>query len=158
MSPLVVPLAVTGALVLIDLILLRRIRVARVKRLIRFPDNVDLPGTPMKITVRRNGQSQMHVLAKRTMNLGRGSSNDINLPDDTNVSREHGVVMWRRGQWLYTNRKPETGVSIDQKKVKGFRARPLRDGTQIQIGDYHMVCHYDMDADPDSLLQTQFGR
>ncbi len=151
-----IPLGIAILLIIIDLILLRRIRVARVKRLMRFPDNLELPGTPMKITALRNGQSQMHVLSKRTMNLGRGSSNDINLPDDTNVSREHGVVMWRRGQWLYANRKPETRANIDQKNVKGFSTRPLRDGTQMEVGDYKLVCHYDMDADPDSLMETQF--
>ncbi len=155
-TALVIPLVVAGVLVLVDLILLRQIRAARVRRLIKYPDNRELPQNTLRVTLTRDGRHQMYTLTKQTMSVGRGSSNDINLSDDTNISREHGVIMWRGGRWYYANRKPQAKVSIGGKTLRGYRMRELTDNTQMQIGDYTLVCHYDTEADPDSLLRTQF--
>jgi hypothetical protein len=153
---LIVPLGVAGVLIVVNILLLGRIRAARVRRLIQYPDNRELPQNTLRVTVTRDGRHQMYTLTKHTMNIGRGTSNDINLSDDTNISREHGVIMWRRGRWYYANRKGQTRATVGGKALKGYRLAELRDGTQMQIGDYALVCHYDTDADPDSLLVTQF--
>jgi hypothetical protein len=155
-SPLIIPLAVAGGLVLVDLLLLRQIRTARVKRLIKYPDDRELPQNMLRVTVTRDGRHQMYTLTKQTMNVGRGTSNDINLSDDTNISRDHGVIMWRRGRWYYANRKPQARVQVGNKTLKGYRMQELGDNTQLKLGDYTLVSHYDTEADPDSLLKTQF--
>lgn len=153
---LLIPLGIAGALLVVDLALLGQIRTARVKRLINYPDNRELPQNMLRVTVTRDGRHQTYTLTKQTMSVGRGTSNDINLSDDTNISREHGVIMWRRGRWYYANRKRQAKASIGVKKLHGYRMHELGDNTQLQIGDYTLVCHYDSDADPDSLLKTQF--
>lgn len=153
---LVIPLAIAGALLLIDLLLLRQIRQMRVKRMIKYPDDRELPQNTLRLTVTRDGRHQTYSLTKQTMDVGRGTSNDINLTDDTNISREHGVVMWRRGKWYYANRKSQARAVVGGKFLRGYRAQELRPDTQLQIGEYTLVCHYDSEADPDSLLKTQF--
>lgn len=153
---LIIPLVTAGVLVLVDLILLRQIRVARVKRMINFPDNRELPQNLLRVTVSRAGRHQTYTLTKQTMEVGRGTSNDINLSEDTNISREHGVIMWRRGKWYYTNRKGQAKATVGLKTLRGFRLHPLGDNTQMQISDYTLMFHYDSDADPDSLMKTQF--
>jgi predicted component of type VI protein secretion system len=110
----------------------------------------------LRVTVTRDGRHQTYTLTKQTMEVGRGTGNDINLTDDTNISRDHGVIMWRRGRWYYANRKPQARVQVGGKTLKGFRMQELGDNTQIKIGDYTLVSHYDTEADPDSLLKTQF--
>jgi hypothetical protein len=156
MSPLIIPLAIAGVLVLVDLFLLGQIRTARVKRLIKYPDDLELPQNMLRVTITRDGRHQMYTLTKQTMNVGRGTSNDINLSDDTNISRDHGVIMWRRGRWYYANRKPQARVQVGGKTLKGYRMQELGDNTQLKLGDYTLVSHYDTEADPDSLLKTQF--
>ncbi|MBZ0299439.1 MAG: FHA domain-containing protein [Anaerolineae bacterium] len=155
-SPLVIPLAAAGVLLILDLILMGQIRTARVKRLVKYPDDRELPQNMLRVTISREGRHQTYTLTKQTMSVGRGSSNDINLSDDTNISREHGVIIWRRGRWYYTHRKGQARSLIGGKFMRGFRMRELHDNTQMQIGDYTLICHYDTDADPDSLLKTQF--
>ncbi len=153
---LIIPLVVAGVLVIVDLILLRQIRIARVKRLIKYPDNRELPQNLLRVTVTRGGHHQTYTLTKHTMDVGRGTSNDINLTEDTNISREHGVIMWRRGKWYYTNRKGQVKAAVGLRKLRGYKLHPVSDNTQMQIGDYTLMFHYDSDADPDSLMKTQF--
>lgn len=156
LNPLIIPLAVAGVLLLVNLILLGQIRTARVKRMIKYPDDREMPQNMLRVTVTRDGRHQTYTLTKQTMEVGRGTGNDINLTDDTNISRDHGVIMWRRGRWYYANRKPQARVQVGGKTLKGFRMQELGDNTQIKIGDYTLVSHYDTEADPDSLLKTQF--
>jgi hypothetical protein len=152
---LLLPFGIAGVLAIVDLLLLRQIGKARVKRLIRYPDALIMPDNPLKITAQRDGNSQTFVLTKRTMNVGRGTANEINLSDDTNVSREHGVVMFRRGRWYYANRKPKIRATVDKKNLRGYQMRELKDRTQMQLGDYVLVCHYGDVEDLSALAETQ---
>lgn len=156
LPPLVIPLAIAGVLLIVDLILLGQIRTARVKRLIKYPDDREMPQNMLRVTVSRDGRTQTYTLTKQTMDVGRGTSNDINLSDDTNISRDHGVIMWRRGRWYYANNKPQAKVQVGSKTLKGYRMQELGDQTQLKIGDYTLVSHYDAEADMDSLIKTQF--
>ncbi len=135
------PIAVAVVLLLINLFLLGRIRKARIRKKINRPDSHDLSPNLMQLTVSRGGHRQTYVLTKKTMYIGRGSGNDISLDDDANVSRQHGVVMWRGQRWWYANRKPKVKSRINGRNYKGLALARLDNPTEINIGDYQIVFH-----------------
>jgi hypothetical protein len=149
------PLVVAAALFLLDLLLIRQINRGRVRRMIDSPDNIDLPDHPLKVSVVAGLNKSSYMLTKRTMTVGRGSANDINLGDDNNVSRQHGVIMWRRRKWYYTNRRRELKALIGKKRVVGYRLVELKDGSQIQIGSAVIVIHSEgFQSETQELIKT----
>jgi hypothetical protein len=88
------------------------------------------------------------------MYVGRGSGNDIGLEDDSNVSRQHGVFMWRRGSWWFANRKPKVKTKIDGKLYRGYVVRKLQPMMEIQIGDFQLVYHSNAQGDMSDLIKT----
>jgi hypothetical protein len=149
-----VPLAVGAVFLLINLILFIAVRRAWVRRLISHPDDSDFSPQMMSITVYREGMSQSFTLTKRTIFLGRGSTNDINLGGDARISRSHGVIMWRKGKWIYTNRKASLWVKIDGRKRSGFVLQKLKPITEIEIGNALVVYHESAQQDVADFVKT----
>jgi pSer/pThr/pTyr-binding forkhead associated (FHA) protein len=108
----------------------------------------------MQLTVSRSGNRQVYVLTKKTLYVGRGSGNDISLDDDANVSRQHGVVMWRGQKWWYAQRKPKVRARVNGKNLKGIALVKLENPSEINIGDYLVVFHGDSQRDISDLVKT----
>lgn len=139
---------------ILNILLLRQIGRARVRRVIRNPDSHELGEQLMTVTVQAGGVRQSHRLTKKTITIGRGAANDINLGGDADISRQHGVIIWRRGEWWYTNRKPRARARVDGKWTRGYKLRRLEPITNIEIGGAHLVFHSSMQADVSEFITT----
>ncbi len=149
----VAPAAIIGLLAL-NLLLFRMIGRRRIMKLINTPDNHDLSPQLMNITVRRGDIKQSHTLTRKTVNVGRGSTNDINLGDDPNISRQHGVIIWRKQSWYFTNRKNGTMTKINGKKYRGLGLVKLEPVTEIEIGQTLLVFHSNAQQDVSDFIKT----
>ena len=125
-----------------------------IKRRIRTPDRYDLDDHLMTVTIQRDGMRQSFRLTKKTVSIGRGSMNDINLGGDSDISRQHGVIMWRKQGWYYTNRKRQVAARIDGKWYKGYVFRKLEPITNIEIGKTHLVFHSSAQQDISEFIST----
>lgn len=144
-----------GALVIANLILVMMARRAKIRRMILTPDKIDLSPQLMNITVLNNGVRHSHTLTKKTVMLGRGASNDINLGDSQSVSRQHGVVMWRKGDWWYTNRKTGVTTEIEGRKRRGLYLQLLEPVTELRMGDEVVVLfHSNAQQDISEFIKT----
>jgi hypothetical protein len=153
-SWLTVPIGVSLSLLIVNILLFRAVGRTRIQRMINRPDSYELTDRLMAITVRRSGTRKSHILTKKTMYVGRGASNDINLGDDPSVSRQHGVVMWRRGNWFYVNRKRNARVRINGKRLRGIKMYKLEPITEIDIGESHLIFHSNSQQDIAELTKT----
>jgi hypothetical protein len=142
------------ALLVFNYLLLRTIRRARILRLIKKPDSQDLSPQLMAITVRRGDLKQSHTLTKKTVFVGRGASNDINLGDDLNISRQHGAIMWRRGNWYYANRKRQAVTRINGKRYRGLALQKLEPVTEIEIAGNLLIFHSSTQQDLSDFIKT----
>jgi Mg-chelatase subunit ChlD len=142
------------ALFLLNVIVFRRVGRARIRRMIARPDGYELPNRLMAVTVYRDALKHTVPLTRKTMTVGRGSSNDINIGDDNKVSRQHGVIMWRRDDWYYTNRKPDAYVRIGGRRVRGYKLVRLEPVTEIEIGDARIFFHTNSQQDISELTRT----
>lgn len=149
----VAPAAIIGLLAL-NYLLSRMIRRRRIMKLINTPDNYELSPQLMNITMRRGDIKQSHTLTRKTVNVGRGSTNDINLGDDPNVSRQHGVIMWRKNNWWYSNRKKDTTTKINGKKIRGLALVQLEPVTEIEIASILLVFHSNAQQDVSDFIKT----
>jgi hypothetical protein len=147
------PAAIIGLLAL-NLLLYRMIGRRRIMKLITTPDNIDLSPQLMNITMRRGDIKQSHTLTRKTVNVGRGSTNDINLGDDPNISRQHGAIIWRKNNWWYSNRKKDTMAKINGKKVRGLHLVKLEPVTEIEIGQTLLVFHSNAQQDVSDFIKT----
>lgn len=146
--------ALCVALFLLNVIAFQRVRRARIRRMIARPDGYDLPHRLMAVTVYRDALKHTITLTRKTMTIGRGSANDINVGDDNKVSRQHGVIMWRRNDWYYTNRKPDAFVRIGGRRVRGYRLVRLEPITEIEMGDARVFFHTNSQQDISELTRT----
>lgn len=144
----------TLALLILNVLLMRSVKRTRILRMINRPDDSDLSERLMTITVRRSGSRKSHILTKKTMYVGRGSNNDINLGDDARVSRQHGVVMWRKHNWYYANRKRNSRARINGKRVYGIKMVKLEPITEIEIGESQLIFHSNSQQDISELTKT----
>jgi hypothetical protein len=135
------PVGLALLFLIVDFVLWRQLKKARIRKKINRPDGHDLSANLMQLTVSRSGNRQTFVLTKKTMYVGRGSGNDISLDDDANVSRQHGVVMWRGQKWYYANRKSKVKTRVNGKNLKGLAMVKLENPSEINIGDYQIVFH-----------------
>ncbi len=147
------PAAIIGLLAL-NYLLFRMIGRRRIMKLISTPDTIDLSPQLMNITIRRGDIKQSHTLTRKTVNVGRGSTNDINLGDDPNISRQHGVIIWRKNNWWYSNRKKDTTTKINGKKVRGLALVKLEPVTEIEIGQTLLVFHSNAQQDVSDFIKT----
>ncbi|MBE2183824.1 MAG: FHA domain-containing protein [Anaerolineae bacterium] len=136
------PIILAVLLLLVDFFLFKQIRKTRIKRTIAGADKHDLPAQLMCVTVSRGTAGrQTYMLTKKTMYVGRGSGNDIQLEDDANVSRQHGAILWRKQNWYFANRKPKVRSKIAGKLYKGLALVKLENPTDIELGSYQLVFH-----------------
>lgn len=136
------PIILAVLLLLVDFFLFKQIRKTRIKRTIAGTDKHDLPAQLMCVTVSRGTAGrQTYMLTKKTMYVGRGSGNDIQLEDDANVSRQHGAILWRKQNWYFANRKPKVRSKIAGKLYKGLALVKLENPTDIELGSYQLVFH-----------------
>jgi hypothetical protein len=149
------PAAIIGLLAL-NFLLYRMIGRRRILKLLNTPDNIDLSPQLMNLTMRRGDIKQSHTLTRKTVNVGRGSTNDINLGDDANVSRQHGVIIWRKNNWWYSNRKKDTITKINGKKIRGLKLVKLEPVTEIEIGQTLLVFHSNAQQDVSDFIKTNF--
>lgn len=138
----------------LNILLFRQIARERIKRIIRNPDHHDLDDHLMTITVQKDGVRQAFRLTKKTITIGRGSMNDINLGGDADISRHHGVIMWRKRGWYYSNRKRRTGARIDSRWYRGFVFKRLEPITNLEIGNTHLVFHSSAQQDISEFIST----
>lgn len=141
-------------LVVLNILLLRQIGRERIKRMIRNPDTHELGEQLMTVTVQSGGVRQSHRLTKKTISIGRGATNDINLGSDPAISRQHGVIMWRRNDWWYTNRKPRARTRVDGRWTRGYKLRRLEPITNIEMGGAHLVFHSSAQTDVSEFITT----
>ncbi|MBZ0290048.1 MAG: VWA domain-containing protein [Anaerolineae bacterium] len=153
-DPRLVPILVALALLVLNILLFRWVGRKRVQRVMNFPDDVELSPQLMTITVHRDGVKQPHTLTKKTVYIGRGSSNDINLGDDPNISRQHGVVMWRKGEWYYSNRKRPVMTRINGKRYRGLKLYKLKPVTELEIGGATLIFHSNAQQDISDFIKT----
>lgn len=148
------PILLSIALLALNLLLFRWVGRKRVGRVINYPDDIELSPQLMTITVHRDGVKQPHTLTKKTVYVGRGSSNDINLGDDPNISRQHGVVMWRKGEWYYSNRKRPVMTRINGKRYRGLMLFKLKPVTELEIGGATLIFHSNAQQDISDFIKT----
>ncbi len=151
---LAVPVLATLLLLLINYLLIRAIGRKRVQRLMNNPDNIDLSPQMMTLTVQRGDTRQPYTLSKKTVTIGRGSSNDINLGDDPSISRQHGIVMWRKKGWYYSNRKGPVMTRINGKRYRGLMFYKLEPVTEIEIGHTLVLFHTNTQQDISDFIKT----
>jgi FHA domain len=151
---LAVPVGVSLLLLLVNYLLIRAVGRKRVQRLMNNPDETELSPQLMTLTVHRGDTRQPYTLTKKTMYIGRGSSNDINLGDDPSISRQHGVVMWRRKGWYYSNRKGPVMTRINGKRYRGLIFYRLEPVTEIEIGHTLLLFHANTQQDISDFIKT----
>lgn len=149
-----VPIAIGLFLLLLNYLLYRAVGRARIRRWIAFPDAYELSTQVMRVTVRRQGIQQPHPLTKKTITIGRGSTNDINLGDDPNISRQHAVIMWRKQGWYFTNRKHRVKSTVNGKTKTGYVWVELEPITEIVIGNALLVFHSNTQTDLSEYIKT----
>ncbi len=146
--------SLAGGLLILNFILFQVVRRRRIDRLIHNVDRHDLSPQLMAITLRRGDMKQSFTLTKKTFNIGRGSTNDINLGDDPNISRQHGVVMWRKKGWYYSNRKGPNVTRIDGKRYRGLVWYRLEAITEMEIGQNLLIFHSNAQQDLSDFIKT----
>jgi von Willebrand factor type A domain/Inner membrane component of T3SS, cytoplasmic domain len=148
------PIALVVLFGVANILLFRWAGRRRILRIINNPDDHELSPQVMTVTVHRGDTRRPHTLTKKTVFIGRGSSNDINLGDDPNISRQHGVIMWRRRGWYYSNRKGSVAARINGKRYRGFVFYKLEPVTEIEIGATLLLFHSSAQQDVSDFIKT----
>lgn len=149
-----VPASVLIFFVALNILLFRGVRQFRIRRIIHRPDDHELSQQLMSITVKRDNGKQSHTLTKKTIHIGRGSTNDINLGDDADISRQHGIIMWRKQGWYYSNRKRRLKARINGKWRRGYVFCKLDPVTELEIGQVYLIFHSNAQRDLSDFITT----
>ncbi|MFN8529039.1 MAG: VWA domain-containing protein [Anaerolineae bacterium] len=153
-SPFTLPAATIVGLFALNWLLFRQVGRSRVRRMIHVQDRHELSDRLMAVTMRRGGVVKTHPLTKKTVYIGRGSQNDINVGDDISISRQHGVVMWRKQDWYYANRTRRVVTRINGRRFRGLKLYRLEPITEIEIGSTHLYFHSNAQQDISELTKT----
>jgi hypothetical protein len=148
---------ITLALLLFNLLLFRAVRRLQIQKLIARPDKIELSESLMTVTVRSEDEKKSYPLTKKTMFVGRGETNDIILGNSEQLSRRHGVIMWRRGRWWYTNRKSDVQSVVEGRRVRGMKLFALEPITEIEFPDAVLIFHYGSQQNIEALFNTDLG-
>jgi adenylate cyclase len=81
------------------------------------------------------GRERLVPLEGAEVQLGRGSDNDVVLPDFS-VSRKHATLRHEDGGWFLYDLRSTNGVQVNGVTVK---KAPLRDGDQVKVGIFEFV-------------------
>lgn len=146
--------SIIAVMLIVNVLLFNAVKRARIRKTIMHPDDYELSPRLMTITVYSDGVSQSFTLTKRTVFVGRGTSNDINLGPDSNISRNHGVIMWRKGHWYYSNRKSRLLARINDRRKRGLIYYRLKPFSEILIGNALMVFHENSQQDVADFVKT----
>jgi hypothetical protein len=149
-----VPIGLIVFLIIANYLMIRAVGRARIRRLLAFPDAYELSTQVMRITVRRQGVQTAFPLAKKTITIGRGSSNDINLGDDPNISRQHAIIAWRKQDWYFSNRKHRVKSTVNGKNKTGYVWVKLEPIAEIVIGNALIVFHSNTQTDLSEYIKT----
>jgi pSer/pThr/pTyr-binding forkhead associated (FHA) protein len=90
-------------------------------------------GDPYLVLRDGDGRQQLLHLAGERLSVGRGETNDVPLPWDTEVSRLHAELECIAGEWtIVDDGLSRNGTFVNGTRISG-RAR-LRDGDVVRIG------------------------
>ena len=89
------------------------------------------------------GKTTVVPLARDEMTVGRQEGNTIRLTE-RNVSRRHARLTRQNGTLCIEDLASFTGVRVNGTKI--VSATPLREGDEVQIGDYRIVVRGDQPA------------
>ena len=81
----------------------------------------------------RVGQS--FPLTGEQMTIGRSPEADVFL-DDVTVSRDHAVLVRRRGDWYLDDSGSLNGTYVNRQRIDSHR---LEDGDELQVGKYKLT-------------------
>ena len=71
---------------------------------------------------------------RETLTIGRDARNDLALPDDPKVSRQHARINHVDGQWTVTDLNSTNYTRVDGNKLDPSLPAPIKDGSRIQFG------------------------
>jgi hypothetical protein len=99
------------------------------------PDPDERPGA---VLVFEEGTIQEHSFAigDQPFTLGRGKDNDVQIRDDTGVSRKHCAVRCEGGRYVVRDTGSTKGTYVDGQRVQ---QAPLVDGAVLGLGDTQYV-------------------
>jgi pSer/pThr/pTyr-binding forkhead associated (FHA) protein len=75
-------------------------------------------------------------IAKKIVTVGRDESNDVPLPSDGMVSRQHASISFEHGEYWLEDVGSRNGTFVEEKQVKGKVRLPL--GTIFRVGGCEM--------------------
>jgi pSer/pThr/pTyr-binding forkhead associated (FHA) protein len=75
-------------------------------------------------------------LVNGSATIGRDSTNDIVVVNDSKVSRSHAELQFREGRWLLLDLGSRNGTIVNGRRV---RQHPLKGGDRVQCGDHVFV-------------------
>ena len=103
-------------------------------------------------TVLRDGIRHAHALTRKTVTMA-AAPQRYQCKRRPNVSRQHGVVMWRRGDGITPTEK-RCVTRIDGCVRRGFFLQRLDGVTELQVGDVIMIFHSSAQQDIADFIKT----
>jgi hypothetical protein len=95
--------------------------------------NAERAGAPFLVLRDGGGRQQLLRLSGERLSLGRGATNDVPLPWDTEVSRLHAELECIAGEWtIVDDGLSRNGTFVNGVRISG-RSR-LRDGDVVRLG------------------------
>jgi pSer/pThr/pTyr-binding forkhead associated (FHA) protein len=99
---------------------------------------VERRGVPFVVFLDGRGRQRIVELGERALSLGRGESNDVALPWDTEVSRVHAMLEPVGAEWtLVDDGLSRNGTFVNGERINGRRR--LEDGDSVRFGGTTMI-------------------
>lgn len=95
-------------------------------------------GAAAWLRVRRGSLPQATIPVSDNFTIGRGRDNDLALPDDQSISRQHARLRFSKGAWFIQDAGSKAGILVNGVEVP---AKRLASGDEIAIGDYLFEFH-----------------
>src|SRR5881397_1148139 len=83
-----------------------------------------------------NGRTHVELSGER-VTVGKGTENDIVLPDDATVSRLHAVLERFPAGWCVTDLGSSNGTWVNGERI--WSSRSLRHGDEIRVGQSRLI-------------------
>ena len=64
------------------------------------------------------------------------------------------MIIWRKNNWWYSNRKKDTTTKVNGKKYRGLALIKLEPVTEIEIGSILLVFHSNAQQDVSDFIKT----
>ncbi|MGL4553443.1 MAG: FHA domain-containing protein, partial [Gemmataceae bacterium] len=109
---------------------------------------------PARLTVEAGSASLpfLDLVEGQTYTIGRSSASSLCLKD-RHASRDHAVLSFTVGSWLFHDLGPTNGTRIDTRRVEADT--PLADGQMITIGDVRLRFRADTEDDSDQAVMVE---